>query len=567
MEASHILEMYSEYKKVRDLWAPLWQYLGKYIHGVKQDFTETNRPGEFLHATLYDDSGMFSNSKMTAALVGMLWQNGGRSIRMQPPRGVAKTPDVKRYFEQVNEILINSLDDPRAGLTESFEEYLLDQGSFGTSGIGVFEGVESDIMFSPWGVDDCCIGEGPNGKVNKVFKLKEMTAEELEDEYGFDKLPMRVKDAIQNKKYMTKYKVLIAILPRNKRDATQKNNRNMPFASYHIFMDTKDILKESGFDEFPVNWGRFKKKRNESYGRSPGMEALPSILEANALRESVIVATEKLLDPPLGVQHDSMVGNGVVDTSPGGMNVVNVTGQIGSTRNPIFPLFSVGDIRPALSRLEVLGQNIKEHFNIDRLLDFNNQTTMTATEAQMRNVIRGQGLGAIFSRQMNEVLTPTLERAISILFRKKKMGFFENSEEAVAAMQVDLDPIIIPAPIAKLIEEGKDFYEIKYFTPAARIMEAEEATGIQQTWAFAMEVAQAKPEVLDYLDADDSLKKISEISGAPSSVIKADIVVENIRKQRAAQQQQQAQAQQASVGMELAGQAQELEQQGENIGT
>lgn len=558
MDVSHILDLYKDLKSHRENWTSLWQYLGKYIHGRKQDFTETNRPGEFLQATLYDDTGIFANNKMAAALVGMLWQNGGRSIRIQPPRGVANTPDVKRYFEQINEVLIEALDDPRAGLVEAFSEYLLDQGSFGSSGLGVFDGDESDLMFNPWGVDECVIDEGANGKINKIFKCKEMSVEQMEEEYGFAALPDKVKDSYTNRSYLDKEKIIIAIFPRKKK-AMGETNLEMPYASYHIHLDSKTLLKESGFSEFPVMFGRFKKKRGEVYGRSPGMDALPSILEANALREAVIVSTEKLLDPPLAMQHDAVIGNSMVDTSAGAINVVNVNGQIGNTTNPIFPIFSVGDIRPALSRLEVLAQNIKEHFNIDRLLDFNNQTTMTATEAQMRNVIRGQGLGAIFSRQINEVLTPMVERAVSILFRKNKIGLFQDSPLAMEAMQVELDPILIPAPIAKLIGEGRDFYEVKYFTPAARIMEAEEATGIQQTWQFALQSAQADPTIMDYINGDESLKAIAEISGAPSKVIRSDVEVKRMREQRAQQQQAMQQAQQASAQMELAGQAQELE--------
>jgi len=112
------------------------------------------------------------------------------------------------------------------------------------------------------------------------------------------------------------------------------------------------------------------------------MNALPDIREANVLREAVIVATEKNLDPPLGILSDGMLGGSVLDTSAGSLNVFNASGNIGNN-NPIFPLFTVGSLQDAIARLETISNSIAQHFHIDKLIDFNNDTQMTYTAWQV----------------------------------------------------------------------------------------------------------------------------------------------------------------------------------------
>ena len=53
----------------------------------------------------------------------------------------------------------------------------------------------------------------------------------------------------------------------------------------------KDALLKSLWDDFEVG--------PHFYGRSPGMDALPDVVKANAIWESVNVAIEKEITPPL----------------------------------------------------------------------------------------------------------------------------------------------------------------------------------------------------------------------------------------------------------------------------
>ena len=53
--------------------------------------------------------------------------------------------------------------------------------------------------------------------------------------------------------------------------------RGKPIASVYYHADSKHLLSESGFDDFPFMVPRFVKDSVSTYGRSPAMNALPDV--------------------------------------------------------------------------------------------------------------------------------------------------------------------------------------------------------------------------------------------------------------------------------------------------
>lgn len=220
-------------------------------------------------------------------------------------------------------------------------------------------------------------------------------------------------------------------------------------------------------------------------------------------------------------------------------------------RNPIFPLFTVETIREVDKSIEDLMSSINEHFYIDRLLDFNNKAEMTLGEAQMRNQIRAEGLGSLFTRQQTELFVPLLNRAVAVLWREGYLGVISGTEEEEIALARGERPRYVPESLAEIILKGEDFYKIEFITPAARMMEAAEAQGISRAWEFAAFAGQYDQSVFDMLDADKSLEILSKSMGAPNAILKSEEAVAMIREQRAQMQEAQQQAEMARQQMEL----------------
>tara|TARA_R110000803_G_scaffold72239_4_gene135833 strand:- start:1983 stop:2471 length:489 start_codon:yes stop_codon:yes gene_type:complete len=162
---------------------------------------------------------------------------------------------------------------------------------------------------------------------------------------------------------------------------------------------------------------------------------------------------------------------------------------------------------------------------------------MTATEVNVRYELMQRMLGSTFGRLQSEFLTPLVERAFYSMFRANALP---------------------PAP-QSVLEVGGDL-DIEYIGALARSQRMEDVTNIQRLYAAAMELAQAKPEVLDMLDADEALSTIAKRLGTPSDIVKSKEIVAEERQARAQQEQQMAQAQEEQLSLDQAGQVQQLQQ-------
>ena len=105
----------------------------------------------------------------------------------------------------------------------------------------------------------------------------------------------------------------------------------------------------------------------------------------------------------------------------------------------------------------------------------------------------------------------------------------------------------IPPPPLEI--QGADL-DIVYISPLARAQKESTIYSIQAFMQDAGLLAQAQPAVLDKIDFDTTLDIISQIRGISPEMIKSDGDVAEIRKMRAEQQAQIAQAAELQQGVE-----------------
>lgn len=557
--ASQYLARNKEMRRTYQMWAPLYQLLGEYVRTRKQHFTSVGVEGEFLNEQVFDGTAGAASHLATSSMIGALWPNGSKSIKVEPPRILRKdalqTDEIKDWYEFVTETITDVMDHPEAGLLTSLEEYMNDNIVFGLSGIGVFEKDDDEVPFVFRAIDakQACIDENQDGVVDTVYTERVMTVRQVVMMYGLENVSTAVRKQFNERRYDEKIKILHAIEPRLERDLESAAAKDMPVASVHIEVETKKILKNSGYTEMAVFIVRFWKAMGEMRGRSPAMEALPDILEINAIREAVPIAIEKQLDPPLKVMDDGALGGGVIDTSAGAMNVFSISGRIGNaTYTPVEPIYTVGELQSAYTRIAELTEAINNHFFKDRLMDFNNEQRMTLGEAHLRNGLREQSLGTIYARQLKELFSPLIQRVFNGLLRRGYFGVVRGSRQEETITQLGGTPRYIPDSVAQLMRLGRDVYTIKFINPAARIMQSEELLGLQRLTEYTIGVAQAQPEALDNINIDSLIHKVKSLTGASEEVMNSMDTVAKIREARAQQQQQMAQMAAQREGSEIA---------------
>lgn len=558
-KATKVINRLRELKVDKQPWTIDYNLVSYYVMRRNHQFNEVNSVGNFTSRNIYDSKAIRAKSFLVSSLIGALWPSGSKTVKISPPEGmpqeVANSDVVKKFYEKCTRKVQKAIDDPEAGFRAALGEYMNDQVVFGISGVYVEDTQNSSMPCRFCAVDAkrLFVAEGPDGRVDTVYVEKTLTLRQLAMTYGEASLSEdRQKAYRENNNPEQKIQVLEAIEPRLDSVKDWFGSQDMPIASIHIDVASNHVLKESGYPEMPVFIARFWKYMNETYGRSPALECLSDILEINAMREALIIATEKTLDPPLALTDPDALGSGTVDTSAGAINIFNLSGkaQPSSHPSPLSPIFSVGDLEPTYKRLPEVEEIIEEGFMIDRLSDLNNDTRMTLGEANMRNDLREQSLNDVYARQIIELFNRLVTRVFNILLNAGLLGTIPGSDEDLAMQAQGQVPDYIPAEVLALVTKGEHVYEITFISPAARAMEKEELNGIQTIVTQTTEIAKVDVSILDYLNFDSILHRMQYLSGASSDILNSVEQVQQLRQTRMQQQQAQVAAEQKKLAAE-----------------
>ena len=537
-------------KTLKEPWLHPYQILGKYIYTKKQQFQNTSEAAAFLNDGMINDStAVRANAAMASAILGALWKSGGKTFRIRKPKIMPDVEANKKYYISINEVISEAMESPKAGFEMAMGEEIQEEGAFGTGCISLFQGdYESPLNFKSWSIQSIYISEGPDGYVDTVYYDEKISIANIAERYGENKLPEDLRKKYEDPKQRTeKITICVAIEPRLESERRGGGVFSMPFASYHFIPDKhRTLLRESGFVELPPRVGRWYKLASEVYGRSPGMDALPAIMQINALKESFLVGVEKKVDPPLFILDDGSLGGGTVDTSARGLSVFNAVGRPPG-QPPLGTLFDVGELQSCAAAIVETKEEILQHFLIDRLYDLNNKTRMTLGEAEMRYQIRSDALASIYARYTSEILNPLITRSFNILFEMGLLGVREDDYATQAVLEANgIDPIIIPPDVVAAIELGKKIYEIAYISPAANVMREEEYRGVMATANNAITLAGAGADTLIKLNTDRILEYSSNLSGAPEDILFTEDKVKMLRETRAKAQQRDIEVEQAA---------------------
>jgi len=532
--------------------------IARYVDMMIMDFesnTYFNRRGNVIPDDVMDNTASHVSTQAASSMLGSLWPNGAASFKLIPhPHNVPDSEAVRAWFRDVvNPAMHDKMDDPQSGLEVALDEVMHEAVNYGTGSLGVFRRTDKNlpIRFKTHNIKCNYIDEGPDGKVDTNYFCQRMTVKQIIQEYGEENVSQDVIELARATKLDDEVEVLTTIEPRDIGKQNRVGLLGAPFERMDIEVETGKVLKESGFGEFPVPTVRFSKKVGEVWGRGPGINALPEIIEINAIMEAATLAIEKLLDPPLALLDDGRLGAGDIDTSPGALNVLTVSGKLAADK-VISPIFTVGDFHAVIPLIEKLVGSIKNHYYLDRLLDLNNQTEMTLGEANIRNSLRGDSLVSVYRRFSAELFTPMVIRVFNILLEDGFFGVVEGSVQEALLLEEDAIFVKhIPNEVIAAIMQGLDIYKIEYISPAARMMQSQETSGLISTMEIIGNLGRVLPNVVDNFDTDGMVKRLAQLLGVSIDVLKSTEAVQASRQLQAQAAQQQSQIDQAREVSEI----------------
>lgn len=376
-------------------------------------------------------------------------------------------------------------------------------------------------VFESWATGNCWIASSrPNGIVDIIYREHEMTAQAMVNFYGADNCHSNVVSDAE-KEPDKKYKVLHVIQPRKQNGAGQIN-KDMPYASYHIDVYNKLMLKESGYHEFPCSIPRLRRLPNSDYGNGQMSIALPDAKTCNELMKQTLRAADMQICGMWIAEDDGTLNPHTVKVGPRKVIVANSVESMKRLDDGV-------NFQIAEYLLNNLQNGIRKKLLADSLPPIGTQQ-MTATEINTRIEIIRQMLGPLYGRLQTEYLQTLLNRCFGLALRHSGL----------------------PQPPEELWGKNLSF---KFISPLARAQRMDEVIATEQFVMSVSQMAAVDQTVMDNVDLDAAANVVGKGRGVPASVIRTSDEVQHLREERqkaAQEQQQQAMQQQA---LQMAGQA------------
>lgn len=539
-DAAELCRVFANLKGSRGTWESHWEEIAERVLPRQMGFVGERTDGEKRTQKVFDSKPMIALERFAAVMDSMLTPRQSRwhNLRTTDDR-LNEDFEVKDWFYKVNNILYDARYSPRANFSGQNSERWTSTGAFGSGALFIDFEPGIGLRYRCVNLRDLFLLENHQGAIDTVYRQFKFTARQAAQRWGEDRLPESIRKCLDNpQRIHEKHDFLHVVVPRADFDPARADARGKPFGSYYIAMREKMYVADpGGYNTFPYSISRYVTAPDEVYGRGPAMCALPDIKMLNEMAKTDIRAAHKLIDPPILLHDDGVLGGGAktINMRPGGLNVGGVNRD---GRQLIQPFMSGARVDIAEEKMNQRRGAIDDAFLVTLFQILVETPRMTATEALIRAQEKGMLLTPTMGRQQSEALGPMIERELDLLSFHR----------------------VLPPMPAALREAGGD-YKIVYDSPMSRMQRAEELVGVQRTMELLAPFAQINPDVLDVFDPDALARLTAEVSGVPTPVMRSPEAMRQLREQRAAQTEQAnmvAAAQPLAGAMKDAAQAQAL---------
>lgn len=579
-ESKLVIERFTELKNERSKYITRWKDIENYVsitNEVNVEFENHKQPNQQKDVYINSPTAFTSVWQAGDYLAGILWSEN--AITLEPSDYIKKKTqgkDFSDFYKNATAKTLEQINATDAGFSAILKSYAYDQFSYGTSGIGTFKSKEFEkeqseccLNFKAYGVHNCCIDEGSNNKIDVVYTVYNWRLNQIIEEFCYtnDKLdeekiallPDEIKKSYEANKWNDKFKLVYGIMPNNYYSMGKRGKVGARYKGYWFLDGTNKVFKVDFFKKLPIAICRAIRVNGQVYGESSGSLAISSIKMLNHISGRTVDNIEMQNEPPLGALSGALVNGNVIDRGSGAVNLLNPkAGANGQT--PIFPISQIGDISAIVNFLiPELKKDIVNIFKIDQLLDFNNQTAMTATESSFRMSIRGKSINGTLTQQKIECIEPTCHRAISII---QDCGLYgqiledlpeDTPEEIKYKQQVQQSGDFVPEEIAEAMKNGKIWYKLKFNGELEKLCNAELYEAIGRFLQYLQIALQIKPSLIEAINDYDLLTLLKSASNLVNEgIVKSKYKYNEIIKQIEEAQVEQAKQMQMLQGSQVA---------------
>jgi hypothetical protein len=524
----HIDARLAVLKRQRHSWEPGWRDLSRFINPRRgQFFTQPNQGGRGAQAngSILDPTALFALRTLVAGLMSGVTSPARPWFRLTiADRRVASLAPVKVWLDECAERMrmVFNAGNLYSALPLIYEEL----GQFGT-GCAIVEFDREDVIrLYTLSTGEYWLGLDWRGRVDTLARRFMYSYRQIEERWPGHGIA-EITEKARGDDADSEIAILHLIEPntgfqKGRLDWAGKKFRSVYWregAGQSGGQADGEFIHRGGYSEFPALTPRWAPVGNDAYSKGPGHDALPDVKSLQILKKREHNAVDKHVNPPMGA-HISLRGS-ASSVLPGAINYFT-TQERGAGMWPLYQTApgAIAEVERLVTRTQAV---IKSAFFADLFLMFDQMEGVqprNQLEISTRREEKMQMLGPVLENLHDDLLQPLVQRTFTIM---GEHGLFSEPPRELHGYPLDVELISILAQAQKAADLGS----------------------VERLWAFAGNIAAARPEVLDKLNADESIDVYADKLGAPAAITVADDVVARLRAERA-RQAQAAQALQAA---------------------
>jgi uncharacterized protein YdaT len=420
----------------------MWQDIADLVAPRKSQITSSKTHDiEGFSDEIYNTEAIHSNS--TLASGQMDYMVSGRFFEWMDPRGPDAPQDAKDWYKKISERALETLQETNFYL--EIHEFFKDRGGFGTCFVQAEEDEEDAMFFSTQAIGSFYVEENQKGLVDTVRRKVKMTARQVMQMFGPERLSPSMKKALLSKEEserMEKFDVIHTMRPRDPSEIEpgKIDAVNMPFASIYVCEKDKYVINESGYPEQPFSVSRFEKWGDSPYGWCPSHMILPTVRQVQNIDRDLDALGEVSAFPRVITPKGTV---GKVRLEAGGVTVYDAGTNNGGKPEE---WATGGRYDIGIDRVERKQAMIRREYFVDlfQMLTNMDETRREKTAFEVSQMLHEKltRISPTFERIKMEVFKPLLRRVFGICYRR---GLFPDPPASVLKNRGDWT-YVIPQP-------------------------------------------------------------------------------------------------------------------------
>lgn len=291
-----------------------WQEVAEHFYPERADFTLTRHLGDEFAEHLVSSYPIMVRRDLGNAIGAMLRRD--EWFHMRAGREEWEDHEAKGWLEWATGVQRRAMYDGKAKFKRAVAEGDHDYAAFGQNVISVeIDRQNPSLLYRNWHLRDCAWSENRNLDIDEVHRKWKVSASELIEMFGEDKVHLNVKKAMEKEPHKT-FECRHCVV------TGDSMNERHPWMSIYIDVDNEHLILSEPMNYQMYCIARWQTVSGSQYAYSPAtVAALPDARLLQSITEVLLTAGEKFVDPPMLAVQEAIAGD--VDIRRGGVTWVD----------------------------------------------------------------------------------------------------------------------------------------------------------------------------------------------------------------------------------------------------